>query len=152
MIRLQLHRLSTVEDAQAMLQTAVGVEFGTLPPYLYALYSIRVGKNAQAERSIKAIVLEEMTHMCLASNMLNALGGKPALHSQTYPGPLPGDIGPDGNPLTLHLYPFSPQAMSQAMAIEQPEDPPNFPIAALAAAPAPAAVTIGQFYTSLDHF
>ncbi|MFK5012155.1 ferritin-like domain-containing protein, partial [Klebsiella pneumoniae] len=28
-----------------MLQTAIGVEFGTLPPYLYALYSIMPETN-----------------------------------------------------------------------------------------------------------
>src|SRR6266446_2821376 len=121
MIRLQLNQLTTVQDAQTMLQTAIGVEFGTLPPYLYALFSIRAGTNAEAEHRIKSVVLQEMIHMCLACNMLNALGGDPALHPQTYPGPLPGDIGPDGTPLTLHLYSFSAQAMVQAMAIEQPE-------------------------------
>jgi len=152
MIRLQLNQLNTVQDAQAMLQTAIGVEFGTLPPYLYALYSIRAGTNPQAEHRIKTVALQEMIHMCLASNMLNALGGNPVVTPQTYPGPLPGDIGPDGTPLTLHLYPFSSQAMEQAMAIEQPEDPPDFPVRDLLAAGAPKAVTIGQFYDALDSF
>jgi hypothetical protein len=152
MIRLQLNPLATLQDAQAMLQTAIGVEFGTLPPYLYALYSIRPGTNPPAEHLIRSVVLQEMIHMCLASNMLNALGGNPALHPQTYPGPLPGDIGPDGTPLTLHLYPFSPPAMEQAMAIEQPEDPPDFPIHTLVAATITRAVTIGQFYQALDTF
>jgi hypothetical protein len=32
MIRLQLNQMNTVQDAHAMLQTAIGVEFGTLPP------------------------------------------------------------------------------------------------------------------------
>ena len=152
MIRLQLQRLQSVEDAQASLQTAIGVEFGTLPPYLYALYSIREGTNAQGYQLIRSVALQEMIHMCLACNMLNALGGNPVLHPQTYPGPLPGDIGPNGTPLTLHLYPFSRDAMAQAMAIEQPENPPDFPIETLAALAAPKAVTIGQFYRALDKF
>jgi hypothetical protein len=150
MIRLQLPRLQSLEDAQATLQTAIGVEFGTLPPYLYALYSVRHGTNARAYQLIGSVALQEMVHMCLACNMLNALGGSPMLHPQTYPGPLPGDIGPDGTPVTLHLYPFSSEAMAQAMAIEQPENPPDFPIETLAAA-TPKAVTIGQFYRALDH-
>jgi hypothetical protein len=45
MIRLELKQLTNVPDAQSMLQTAIEVEFGTLPPYLYALYSIRPGTN-----------------------------------------------------------------------------------------------------------
>ena len=154
MIRLQLKPLASLKDAQAQLQTAIGVEFGTLPPYLYALYSIKPGTNAESAARIKSVVLQEMIHMCLACNILNALGADPRLNPQRYPGPLPGDIGPDGTPLTLHLYPFSSQAMGQAMAIEQPEKVPDFPIVRAAAdlAAAPKAVTIGEFYRALDAF
>ena len=149
MIRLQLGPAATVDDAKAMLQTAIGVEFGTLPPYLYALYSIAPGKNHEAVARIRSVALQEMVHMCLACNMLNALGGDPVIRPQAYPGPLPGDIGPDGTPLTIHLYPFSKPALEQAMNIEQPEDPPDFPVAPLLAAPGKT-VTIGQFYDALD--
>jgi Ferritin-like len=153
MIHLRLNKLATVQDAQALLQTAIGVEFGTLPPYLYALYSIRPGTNPESVQRIKSVALQEMIHMCLACNILNALGGNPLLNPPTYPGPLPGDIGPDGQPLTIHLYPFSVRAMQQAMDIEQPEDPPDFPVKALLEAePAGKAVTIGQFYDALDKF
>jgi hypothetical protein len=151
MIFLHPPRLQSVTDAVTNLQTAIGVEFGTLPPYLYALYSIQPGTNPAAEELIRSVALEEMIHMCLACNILNALGGYPSIQPQTYPGPLPGDIGPpNGNPLTLHLYPFSQQAMQQAMAIEQPADPPDFPIITAGAAQGP--VTIGQFYAQLDQF
>lgn len=153
MIRLQAPPLSSVEDALAQLQTAVDVEFGTLPPYLYALYSLSPGANESAGQALRAVVLEEMVHMCLACNILNALGGDPTISPQTYPNPLPGDIGPEGQPLTLHLYPFSRQAVQQGMNIEQPEDPPNFPVEALLfAANELQAVSIGEFYTSLDRF
>src|SRR5262249_52394246 len=136
----------------SLLQTAIGVEFGTLPPYLYTLYSIRPGRNPQAAQLIKSVALQEMIHMCLASNILNALGGDPALEPQKYPGPLPGDIGPHGTPLTLHLYPFSKDAAAQGMAIEEPENPPDFPVKEVALATGPRAVTIGQFYDALDQF
>jgi hypothetical protein len=152
MICLRLTQPITVDDARNMLQTAIGVEFGTLPPYLYALYSIRPGTNPAAEQRIKSVALQEMIHMCLACNILNALGGTPVVHPPTYPGPLPGDIGPDGTPLTVHLYPFSVEAMEQGMAIEQPEDVPDYPVETLLAAPGGKAVTIGQFYEALDKF
>ncbi len=135
-----------------MLQTAIGVEFGTLPPYLYALYTIKPGSNMEASRRIKSVVLQEMIHVCLAANILNALGGDPLLKPQSYPGPLPGDIGPDGTPLTLHLYPFGSDAMNQAMQIEQPVDVPLFPVETFALKAEPKAVTIGQFYDALDKF
>jgi hypothetical protein len=153
MIRLQLSPPNSVHDAQEMLQTAVGVEFGTLPPYLYTLYSMHPNKNPQAERRIKAVAFQEMVHLCLACNVLNALGGTPVIRPMTYPNPLPGDIGPDGEALILHLYPFSQTAIEQAMNIEQPEDPPKFPEKALSAERAgPTAVSVGQFYDALDSF
>jgi hypothetical protein len=154
MIRLKAQPLATIEDAWAMLQTAIGVEFGTLPPYLYAMFSIPPGKNAEAARRIRSVAMQEMVHMCLACNILNALGGNPELTPPVYPGPLPGDIGPPGGEaLIVHLLPFSEDAMAQGMAIEQPEKPPDFPVETLMAKEAaPAAVTIGQFYDALDKF
>ncbi len=154
MIRLSVSKLTTIQDAQSLLQTAVGVEFGTLPPYLYALYSIPPNTNSASSQLIRSVALQEMIHMCLACNILNALGGDPIVKVQNYPGPLPGDIGPNGTPLTLHLLPFSKDAMAQAMAIEEPENPPDYPVktAALLAQATPKAMTIGQFYDALDKF
>jgi Ferritin-like len=149
-IRLQLTKLSTVEDVQHALQTAIGVEFGTLPPYLYALYSIKPGTNQHAQDLIRSVALEEMVHVCLACNMLNAIGGNPLIHPQTYPNPLPGDIGPDGKRLILNLIPFSREAMDQGMKIEQPEDPPDFPILKKSLIAGPKAVSIGEFYMAVD--
>jgi hypothetical protein len=152
MIRLQSTPLNTIRDAQTRLQLAIGVEFGTLPPYLYALYSIRRGTNPAAQKSLLAIALQEMIHMCLACNVLNAIGGNPVIQVQPYPGPLPGDIGPDHTPLVLHLFPFSRDAMQQGMNIEEPENPPDFPVHNLLSAGTPVAITIGQFYRELDAF
>ncbi len=137
-----------------MLQTAIGVEFGTLPPYLYALYSIKPEMNPEASRLFKSVALQEMIHMCLASNILNALGGTPILNPLRYPDALPGDIGPEGGePLKVHIYAFSRTAAAQGMAIEEPAAPPDFPVKpALAVAEVPRAVTIGEFYTELDQY
>jgi hypothetical protein len=155
MIRLQWKSLNSIDDARAMLQTAISVEFGTLPPYLYAMLSIPPDENVAAAGRIRSVVLQEMIHMCLACNILNAIGGTPVLVAPRYPGPLPGDIGPPGGqPLIIHLLPFSKEAMKQGMDIEQPEDPPDFPVETMmfkAAAP-PTTVTIGQFYAALDRF
>jgi hypothetical protein len=93
-----------------------------------------------------------MIHMCLACNILNAIGGNPIIQVQRYPGPLPGDIGPDHVPLRLHLMPFSREAMQQGTSIEEPEDPPDFPVHKALAGAAPTAITIGQFYRELDDF
>jgi ferritin-like protein len=152
MIQLQFKRIETIDDAVELLQMAIGIEFGTLPPYLYALYSIRSGTNNAAAERIRSVAMQEMAHMCLACNVLNALGTNPVLKAPTYPGPLPGGIGADGKPLDIHLLPFSKAAMAQAMAIEEPESG-AIPIPhALAAGAEPRFMTIGQFYHYLDGF
>jgi hypothetical protein len=154
MIRLQMTPPSSIEDAWSMLQTAIGVEFGTLPPYLYAMFSIPPGENVAAANLIKSVLLQEMVHMCLACNILNALGGTPRLSPPSYPGPLPGDIGPvGGEALIIHLLPLSECAMEQGMNIEQPEKIPDFPVRTAAfAAPVPGTGTIGQFYAAIDAY
>jgi hypothetical protein len=105
--------------------------------------------NSAAADSLGAIVGQEMIHLCLACNILNALGGSPDLtHPPAYPGNLPGDIGPPGgDPIVAHLYCFSADAMAQGMAIEQPEKP-----ILRAALAADQTETIGQFYARLDAF
>lgn len=151
MIRLQAQPLNTIEDAWSRLQTAIELEFSTLPPYLYAKFSILPGKNEAAAASLGQIVGEEMIHLCLACNVMNAIGGRPDLtQAPEYPGKLPGDIGPpNGKPIEVHLLPFSPEAMAQGMAIEQPEKPIKIQTLKAAAA---KTETIGQFYGHLDAF
>lgn len=152
MIRLEIQPMDTVDDMRQALQKAIELELSTLPPYLYAFFSIRDGTNEAARRRIHAIVLEEMTHMALACNILNAIGGRPVLAQASivpkYPGPLPYDIGgDDGEPFLVSLLPFSKRAMKQAIHIEEPEDPLLFPEAAELAV---TFQTIGQFYAALD--
>jgi hypothetical protein len=153
MLFLKFKRIETLDDATELLQMAIELEFSTLPPYLYALYSIRPDANAVAAGRIQAVAMEEMVHMCLACNILNALGTSPTITAPTYPGPLPGGITGGGEePLIIHLYPFSKDAMAQAMAIEEPEGGPiDFPHE-LALEAAPTFMTIGQFYNHLDSF
>jgi hypothetical protein len=153
MIYLQFRRIKTIEDAFELLQMAIELEFSTLPPYLYALYSIKPGTNTEASSRIRFVAMQEMVHLCLACNILNALGKNPVLTAPTYPGPLPGGISGGGKePLIIHLYPFSKGSMSQAMAIEEPESGPiDFPHELVAAAE-PTFMTIGQFYNHLDSF
>jgi hypothetical protein len=153
MIYLEYRSINTLDDALELLQMAIALEFSTLPPYLYALYSIPSGTNEVVSGRIRAVAMEEMVHMCLACNILNALGTDPALAAPTYPGPLPGGISGGGSePLIIHLFPFSKDAMAQAMAIEEPEDGAIiFPHEALAEA-APTFMTIGQLYNHLDGF
>lgn len=140
----------SAQDLWPALQQAIELEHATIPPYLYAKYSL-MPSNAQISSIIDSVVIEEMLHMTLAANVLNALGGTPAIGQPgfipTYPGPLPGGVE---SGLIVHLAPYSPAQLQTFLDIEQPEDPLDIPVqkAALAAA-APPAITIGQFYLAI---
>ena len=88
----------TIDDLRCMLQTAIRLEFSTLPPYLTAFFSIREGCNFEVRDLIRSVVLQEMLHMAQAANLLIALGGRPVINSRcfapVYPGPLPGGVMP----------------------------------------------------------
>lgn len=140
-----------VDGLRAALQAAIALEHATLPPYLYALYSIQPGKNVLAARILRSIVMQEMTHLALCCNVLNAVGGSPSLNQPdffpTYPGPLPGGID---NGLKVPLAPLSlDQVQHTFMVIEEPEDPLVFPVLADAALALSAPKTIGQFYAGI---
>jgi len=150
-------RRGDVHGVRAALQAAVELEHAVIPPYLYALYSLAPGSNEAVAAIIRSVVAEEMTHLTLAANLLNAVGGRPALDAPRmlprYPGPLPGTVD-DG--LVVGLAPFSIALVRDVfMRIEQPEHALGDPAAAGDAGPAgdggdvTGALTIGQFYRRL---
>lgn len=110
--------------------------------------TILPGTNPAAIERLDMIVGQEMVHMCLASNIMNAIGGAVQINPPTYPGPLPGGV--DGSTV-INLLPFSPAAMQQGMSIEEPVDPVNPPANTDAAGNvASGPVTIGEYYALLD--
>ncbi len=132
----------------AALQTAIALEHATIPPYLYALYSLGSGTNSAVADIIQSVVAEEMLHLTLVANILNALGGSPVFDSPAliprYPGSLPGAV--EGE-LVVGLAPCSVDLVKNTfMAIEQPEHQLGFPAAAMTAG---EPVTIGQFYRAI---
>ena len=89
----------SIENLRRDLQIALQLEHSTIPPYLTALASIKHSFNHEIHKVIRSIVLEEMMHLTLVANILNAVGGKPLLHSKDflphYPSRLPGGLQPD---------------------------------------------------------
>lgn len=140
------------------LETAVRLEFSTIPPYLTALWSIK-DQTSPVALAIRGVVQEEMLHMALACNMLVAVGGTPpiadAAFAPSYPGPLPGGVHPS---LRVALSALTPEAVKAFMTIERPEATLTKEAADLVAAarldPADDGATrIGQFYDCiLDAF
>ncbi len=67
------------------LQTAVELEWATIPPYLVAYYSLRPEKNREPASIIKSVFMQEMLHLVLAANILSAMGSGARLGAQNIP-------------------------------------------------------------------
>ena len=113
-------RQRNLEWLEHALQSAVSVEFSTIPPYLSALWSIKDQMHPVAA-SIRNVVQEEMLHMALACNMLTALGRVPKINDPkmvpSYPGKIPGGVHPE---LTVSLSGLSDASLDAFIAIEAP--------------------------------
>lgn len=113
--------ITTLADLRTRLQWAIEIEHSIIPPYMCALYSIKPGKNREAVEALTSVFIEEMLHMTLAANVLNAIGGAPALDQPgfmpTYPQFLPHSRGLFEIPLAR----FSPASIETFMRIENPE-------------------------------
>ena len=135
--------IETVEDLREHLELAITVELSTIPPYLYAMYSL-ADQASQAALLIRSIVAEEMLHAALCANILLAVGGSPRfatdVHLSRYPCVLPHH----DPPLHLSLQPCSQRVLRDVFArIEQPE-------AHAAPVEADSYQTLGQFYHALE--
>lgn len=135
--------IQTPEDLREHIELAIRVELSTIPPYLYAMYSIE-DQNSEAALLIRSIVVEEMLHAVLATNLLLAVDGTPDFASTTYMPRYPMDLPHHRPPLTLELAPCSLETVKDLfMRIEQPEthgapaEPDEFE-------------TLGQFYHALE--
>jgi len=135
--------VNTLDDLREHLQWAIELEHSTLPPYLCALYSIKPGTNAAAVSVITSVFIEEMLHMTLAANVMNAVGGTPVLNGPTFVPRYPAYLPHSANAFQVSLEPFSPAALETFMKIERPEDKD-------APSEAEAYDTIGQFYQALE--
>ena len=114
-------RIKTIDDLHAYLRSAMQLEHATIPPYLMALYSIKPGTNSDATHVLRVVVVEEMLHLTLVANVLNAVGGDPDL---TAPGfvPLYPAYLPDGETdFQVGIQPFSKEAIGTFLNIERPE-------------------------------
>jgi hypothetical protein len=135
--------IATLDSLREHLQWAIELEHATLPPYLCALYSLDPERNPDAVEVVSSVFAEEMLHLALAANLLNAVGGRPRLDTPemlpSYPRLLPhGDRS-----LELSLLPFGPQALEMFLRLERPA-PPGAP------PEADGYETIGQFYDAIE--
>jgi hypothetical protein len=107
---------------QELLQTAILIEHSTIPPYLTALYSIKDGTNAAASQIIRSVAVEEMLHMIMVCNVMNAVSIQPSVNRPqnypTYPMKLPMNVD-----FFVGLETFSTNSIATFIAIESPGNP-----------------------------
>jgi hypothetical protein len=137
--------ISNLADLQDALQTAMQLEFATIPPYLCAQWSVNSDPSGVGNM-IQDIVVQEMFHFALAGNMLTAIGKTPSVANAAFVPSYPTHVLPGGIPqrLAVDLRPLSLDQLQVFMQIENPEFPP----VALLAGPPPA--TIGAFYDAIS--
>jgi hypothetical protein len=110
----------TIDALKAQLYTALQLEHATIPPYLTAFYSLKPGKNVDAQQILRVIAVEEMLHLAIAANLMNAIGGTVDLTKPgfvpTYPSRLP-----DGETdFEVGLGPLSEAQLKTFLQIERP--------------------------------
>ncbi|MDX2121082.1 MAG: ferritin-like protein [Gemmatimonadota bacterium] len=134
--------ITTLASLRTHLQWALELEHSTIPPYLCALYSIPDGSNVAVSALIRSVVMEEMLHMVLAANLLNAVGGKPDVSHRKFVPSYPAYLPHSDKAFQVNLLPFSTQAVDTFLKIERPMKPRARPRGS-------KYHTIGQFYAAV---
>lgn len=112
--------ITTIESLKGYLYRAMQLEHATIPPYLTALYSIHPQTNADAYHTLRIVSVEEMLHLTIAANLLNAIGGKPDLTGADFVPEYPAYL-PDGEKdFQVGLECFSRDALEIFLKIERP--------------------------------
>ena len=116
--------IKTVENLHYYLAQALRLEHATIPPYLTALYSIKPGKNLEAFHIIRQVAVEEMLHLTLVANVLNAVGGniKGILTNRNFVPKYPAFIPTGADDFKVSLSKFSPETVTTFMKIERGEE------------------------------
>jgi hypothetical protein len=135
--------IDSIESLRTHLQWAIELEHSTIPPYLCALYSLDPDRNREVVDLVASVLIEEMLHMTLAANLLNAVGGRPRFDSpQMLPG-YPRCLPHSDHSFEVSLVRFSPEALDLFMKIEQPSPSSGRP-------EGDHYETIGQFYEAIE--
>ena len=115
-----------------------------MPPYLCALYSLDRDRNPEVAKIVCSVFVEEMLHMTLAANLLNAVGGRPRIDTPQMLAPYPRSLPHADGSFEVSLLPFGPEALELFLKIEQPSAPDADP-------ESDRYETIGQFYDAIEH-
>jgi rubrerythrin len=149
-LALDLHGIQTAlirdeaarETLGALLQSALQLEFATIPTYLSAAFSLTDANRRNYELVLR-VAIEEMLHLTAVANLMNAIGIAPNIIAAV--PKYPYDLTVVEPPLKLNLCSFSVNLVEKLfMAIEAPEARVVY-----AAVVKDRPKTIGQFYAGI---
>jgi hypothetical protein len=117
---MSLYKIKDIDGLRRHVYAAMQLEHATIPIYLTALYSIVPGTNSEGYHIIRAVAVEEMLHLTLVCNLMNAIGGKADLTNPGFTPNYPAYL-PDGEEdFMAGLRPFSREAIETFLNIERP--------------------------------
>ena len=135
--------LGSLDGLREHLQWAIELEHSTIPPYMCALYSLDPTGNREAAEVMRSILLEEMLHLVLVGNILNAVGGRPRLDTPRMLPGYPRCLPHSDHSFDLQLMPFSRECLDLFLRLEQTSRPDSAP-------ESDHYETIGQFYSAIE--
>jgi hypothetical protein len=112
------------EQLKEYLYVAMQLEHATIPPYLTAAYTAKVESNRASIGVITAVAKEEMLHLTLTANLLNAIGGTPNLLRDGFVPKYPCYLPNGETDFEVNIVGFSDRAINTFLDIERPPLPP----------------------------
>jgi hypothetical protein len=97
------------------------------------------GFNYVPKETVKSVLIEEMLHLTLVANIMNAVGCAPSLTHSDFVPRYPHTLPHSGDHFKIHIEKFSENALNTFLHIEKPESKGSIPIGE-------GFRTIGQFY------
>ena len=144
-----------IKSLHERLHKAVELEFATIPPYLTAAFSIFPKANRDPFEIIHSVYMEEMLHLVLAANVLNAIGGKIKFNAHNVPK-YPHRLEFEGKrfkgrEFDVNLEKLSKPAINTFMKIELPDYWPDpEPTMKMVEETVIEGDTIGDFYEQIS--
>jgi hypothetical protein len=120
---MSLKTILNLETLHQYLYAAIQLEHATIPTYLTTLYSIHPGTNLDAVQILRVVAVEEMLHMTLAANLLNAVGGKVDLTQPGFVPDFPTYLPNGETDFMVNRECFSKSAIDTFQQIERPAIP-----------------------------
>lgn len=117
--------ITNIDTLHQQLFKAMQLEHATIPPYSTALYSIRQGSNIDAVQILRVVLVEEMLHLTIAANLMNAVAGKVDLTVDGFVPFYPTALPSGETDFEVGLGPFNQDTLETFLKIERPAMAPT---------------------------